>query len=61
MKTEKEYPFPLPIGENKDEFLDAIRDVAKAVSKNKGKIKDYYEDELAEGGEAGVIVVEEEA
>jgi len=59
MRTEKEYPFPLPQKDNKDEFLDAIRDVAKAVAKRKGVIKDYYEDDLPQGGEAGIIVVEE--
>ena len=60
MKTEREYPFPLPIDANKDEFLTTIRDVAKAVAKRKGVIKNYYQDELPEGGEAGVLVVEEE-
>ena len=60
MKTEREYPFPLPIEDNPDEFLEAIRDVAKAVAKRKGVIKSFYQDELAEGGETGVIVVEEE-
>ena len=60
MRTEREYPFPLPIDANKDEFLDTIREVAKAVAKRKGVIKSYYQDDLTEGGETGVIVIEED-
>lgn len=60
MRTDKDYPFPLPIKDNKDEFLDAVKDVSVAVKKRNGKIKDYYEDKLPGGGKAGIIVVEED-
>ncbi len=60
MRTEKDYPFPLPVNDNKAEFLDAIRDVTTAVIKRTGKIKEYYEHKLPSGGKAGIIVVEED-
>ncbi len=61
MKTTREYPFPLPILENKDEFISAVEDVAAAINERDGKITDYYENKLPRGGKIGVIEVEEEA
>ena len=59
MKTDKDYPFALPIKDNKKEFLEAIEDVATAVKERGGKLKDYYEEKLPGGGTIGAIVVEE--
>jgi len=53
MKTDKDYTFPLPIKDNKDEFLGAIRDVADTVKSRNGKINDYREDRLPGGGTSG--------
>jgi hypothetical protein len=60
MRTDKDYPFPLPVKDNKAEFLNAIRNVSTAVAKRKGTIKDYYEQSLSGGGTIGAIVVEED-
>jgi hypothetical protein len=60
MRTDKDYPFPLPINDNKKKFLKALQDVLAAVKQRKGVIKDYDEQALPGGGISGVIVVEED-